>query len=176
MGLLVALVAGMNGAQESVLHLKGHYPEDDIRWIVYRLGKDNPELYKRKEIQQDLDYYITIFDNNTKRLEEEITQHKSQKSIFSLNKNNQAGIAFLKGLAFTGLAVASVVCLEKGNYPRPTNAAGLGLVTFCSIGLAGVNFDEALHYEKNRTDELEREKPILAILQAEKVTQQANKI
>lgn len=178
MGLLVALAGGINADQGHVLDPKNPYAsfdfsEEDIRGIFCRRSEKNPAYYKEKEVQDHLDYYIMSFDNNTKRLEEEIAQHKSQKSILSLNKNNQAGIAFLKGLAFTGIAVASVVCLEKGNYPRSTNAAGLGLITGVSTIQAGLNFYEALYYEEVRAERLEREKPVLANLQAEKAAQQA---
>lgn len=181
MGLLVALVGGMNGAQGHVLDPKNPYAsfdfsEEDIRGIFCRRSEKNPAYYKEKEVQDHLDYYIMSFGNNTKRLEEEIAQHKSQKSILSLNKNNQAGIELLKGLAFTGLAVASVVYLGKSDRRSSGDGAGLGLALFISTGLAGCSFYEAFNYEEIRAQRLEREKPVLAILQAEKAAQQGNNL
>jgi len=192
MMFLVALVSGVNGAQGPVCHyrpqpivvaapqepVRREQSESDVRETVYWLEKNNPSFYKKESFQKDLDYYIAIFTNDIKYVEEKIAQNKALEGVSLFKKDNVAGRSFRVGLVASGVSAALLIssCVALKSIPDAGVVLalfGVPLSTLPTI-VAADNFDTAFHYEERLVKRLDRNKRILALLEAEKAARQAN--
>lgn len=189
MVLLVALVSGMNGAQGPICHyhpqpivvavpqepVRREQSESDVRETIYWLEKNNPSFYKKESFQKDLDYYIAIFTNDIKYVEEKIAQNKALEGVSLFKKDNVAGRSFRVGLVASGVSAALLIssCVALKSIPDGAFFALLGAM-FSTVPaiVAADNFDTAFHYEERLVKRLERNKRILTLFEAEKAARQ----
>lgn len=195
MMLLVGLVSGMNGAQVPVCHyhpqpivvavpqepVRREESESDIRERIYWLEKNNPSFYKKESFQKDLDYYIAIFANDIKYVEEKIAENKALAGVSLFKKDNVAGRSFRGGLVASGVSAALLISAYVGLKNIGKNDIGF-LGFFCGIfspliaTVAADNFAIAFHYEERLIERLKCNKRILALLEAEKASRQATNL
>jgi hypothetical protein len=192
MVLSVALSAEMSAAQGPVCHyhpqpivvavpqepVRREQSESDIRETIYWLEKNNPVFYKKESFQKNLNYYIAIFANDIKVVEEKIAQNKALEGISLFKKENLAGRSFRGGLVATGFLAASIigVCIGLKNIGKSDIALLAvpgAMISALSTIVVADSFDTAFHYEERLVERLERNKRILALLETEKAARQA---
>lgn len=144
--------------------------EANMRQKLYLLDASNPRYYLIKDFP--FDYYIAVLKDHIKVLEDKIALNEDgAKSSAARKFGVSAGITALCG----GMGVYSFYnTIESLDKMLIMVSCGGFSVLF---GLLTKDyFHKALSYAERLVQRLERDKRILAILQAEKAAQQANNI
>ena len=156
-----------------------------LRWMF----KNDPKFYKRKDGQDNLDYFIAILPDQMASLEAKIAQEKVSPTLMRLKSNAMLNgvmtsiLSTLSGYAtyyvfnsrrdtMVAAAIArnageAQVLTELGQY-QMNGSVVLGLTTVIFAGIAGKCFSKVWRYADRLAERLERDKEFLKILEEEK--------
>lgn len=152
------------------------------------LFEHNPYFYKLKEYQKDMDYAIAVFKDHIESLENKIASKpnglKSRGMILSVCSATLSALSAYSTYYFfnerkTTLAAGDVFSLKSTNEKTldlMILTVSSAVVSALLAAVSGKGFYKVFRYQERLSERLERDKKILALLEAEKATLEGKKI
>lgn len=145
------------------------------------LFKNNPLFYKMYEFRKNIDYAIAVFNNHIEKLQNKIASKENGLKSDSMCIGAVTGIvsALCAYATYYFLNYRGALLSGKSAPPLGSNvetetlnamafAVHSGLASLLTGAVAGKKFYNVYHYQERIAERLERDKKILALLQAEK--------